>query len=97
MPVRSAPPWARIRHVARHGALRRDKYSLSRRVARFLTEHAWTEDPPSRLRHHLSNVRTLATVDGDHLVVDSATLLFRNRGDIHPGSLVSAVGRTSCA
>ena len=30
-----------------------DKYSLSRRVARFLTEHAWTEDPPSRLRHHL--------------------------------------------
>ena len=23
-----------------------DKYSLSRRVARFLTEHAWTEDPP---------------------------------------------------
>jgi len=67
-----------------------DKYSLSRRVARFLTEHAWTEDPPSRLRHHLSNVRTFATVDDDHLIVDSATLLFRNRGDIHPGSLVSA-------
>ena len=67
-----------------------DKYSLSRRVARFLTEHAWTEDPPSRLRHHLSNVRTFATEDADHLVVDSATLLFRNRGDVREGSLVSA-------
>ncbi|MDP9392529.1 MAG: 3-phenylpropionate/cinnamic acid dioxygenase subunit beta [Actinomycetota bacterium] len=67
-----------------------DWYSLSRRVARFLTEHAWTEDPPSRLRHHLSNVRTFATEDADHLIVDSATLLFRNRGDVHEGSLVSA-------
>ncbi|MDP9459270.1 MAG: 3-phenylpropionate/cinnamic acid dioxygenase subunit beta [Actinomycetota bacterium] len=67
-----------------------DKYSLSRRVARFLTEHAWTEDPPSRLRHHLSNVRTFATEDADHLVVDSATLLFRNRGDVREGSFVSA-------
>lgn len=67
-----------------------DKYSLSRRVARFLTEHAWTEDPPSRLRHHLSNVRTFATAHEDHMVVESATLLFRNRGDVREGSFVSA-------
>lgn len=67
-----------------------DKYSMSRRVARFLTEHAWTEDPPSRLRHHLTNVRTFATPDADHLVVESATLLFRSRGDVHEGSIVSA-------
>ena len=67
-----------------------DKYSLTQRVARMETEHAWTEDPPSRLRHHLSNVRTFATTDTEHLVVESATLLFRNRGDVHPGSLVSA-------
>jgi 3-phenylpropionate/cinnamic acid dioxygenase small subunit len=67
-----------------------DKYSLSRRVARFLTEHAWTEDPPSRLRHHLSNVRTFVTDDPDHLIAESATLLFRSRGDVHPGSIVSA-------
>jgi len=67
-----------------------DKYSLSRRVARFLTEHAWTEDPPSRLRHHLSNVRTFATPDSEHLVVESATLLFRNRGDVRESALLSA-------
>jgi phthalate 3,4-dioxygenase subunit beta len=66
-----------------------DKYSLSRRVARFLTEHAWTEDPPSRLRHYVTNVRTFAS-DDDHLIVDSAVLLFRNRGDVRESSLVSA-------
>jgi phthalate 3,4-dioxygenase beta subunit len=67
-----------------------DKYSLSRRVARFLTEHAWTEDPPSRLRHYLTNVRAFATEDDDHIVVDSAVLLFRSRGDVHDAALVSA-------
>lgn len=67
-----------------------DKYSLGRRIARFATEHAWTEDPPSRLRHHLSNVRTFATGDDDHLIAESATLLFRSRGDVHPGAIVSA-------
>lgn len=67
-----------------------DKYSLSRRVARFLTEHAWTEDPPSRMRHHVSNIRTFATEDPDHLVVDSAVLLFRSRGDVRESWFVSA-------
>jgi phthalate 3,4-dioxygenase subunit beta len=67
-----------------------DHYSLSRRVARFATEHAWTEDPPSRLRHHLSNVRTFATDDPDHLVVDSGVLLYRSRGDVREAAVISA-------
>jgi phthalate 3,4-dioxygenase subunit beta len=67
-----------------------NKYSLSRRVARFQTEHAWTEDPPSRLRHHITNVRTLATADPDHLVVDSGVLLYRSRGDVRDAALISA-------
>lgn len=69
-----------------------DKYSLSRRVARFVTEHAWTEDPPSRMRHHLTNVRTFATDDPDHLVVDSGVLLYRSRGDVREAAQMS-VGR----
>lgn len=69
-----------------------DKYSLSRRVARFVTEHAWTEDPPSRMRHHLTNVRTFATDDPDHLVVDSGVLLYRSRGDVREAAQLS-VGR----
>ena len=67
-----------------------NKYSLSRRVARFRTEHAWTEDPPSRLRHHVTNVRTFATEDPGHLIVDSGVLLYRSRGDVREGALVSA-------
>lgn len=67
-----------------------NKYSLSRRVARFATEHAWTEDPPSRIRHHLSNVRTFETASTDELLVESAVLLFRSRGDVNPPSLISA-------
>jgi phthalate 3,4-dioxygenase subunit beta len=66
-----------------------DKYSLSQRVARMETEHAWTEDPPSRLRHFITNVRTFATDDPRQLVVESAELLFRSRGDVNESALVS--------
>jgi 3-phenylpropionate/cinnamic acid dioxygenase small subunit len=66
-----------------------NKYSLSRRVARFRTEHAWTEDPPSRLRHYITNVRTFAGDDDAHLVVESAELLFRSRGDVNESALIS--------
>lgn len=66
-----------------------NKYSLNRRVARFATEHAWTEDPPSRLRHHITNVRTFACDDDAHLIVESAELLFRSRGDVNEAALIS--------
>jgi 3-phenylpropionate/cinnamic acid dioxygenase small subunit len=69
-----------------------DKHSLTQRVARFATEHAWTEDPPSRLRHFITNVRTFECEDPDdaaHLIVESAELLFRSRGDVNEAALVS--------
>ena len=69
-----------------------DLYSLRKRVERFQTDHAWTEDPQSRLRHHVSNVRCFALDDG-RLSVESAVLLYRSRGDRTPPSLLSA-GRT---
>jgi phthalate 3,4-dioxygenase beta subunit len=67
-----------------------NKYSLSRRVARFATEHAWTEDPPSRLRHYVTNVRTFRTEKADEIIVESAVLLFRSRGDVGEAAMVSA-------
>lgn len=67
-----------------------NKYSLSRRVARFLTEHAWTEDPPSRLRHFITNVRVFRSTVDDEFIVDSAELLFRSRGDVNEASTISA-------
>ncbi len=69
-----------------------DKHSLRQRVARFATEHAWAEDPPSRLRHFITNVRTFECDDpgeGAHLIVESAELLFRSRGDVNESALVS--------
>jgi 3-phenylpropionate/cinnamic acid dioxygenase small subunit len=66
-----------------------DKYSLSQRVARMGTEHVWAEDPPSRLRHFITNVRTFECDDDAHLLVESAELLFRSRGDVNESALVS--------
>ena len=65
-----------------------DRYSLRKRVERFETDHAWAEDPPSRTRRHIGNVR--AWEAGDDLEVRSNVLLFRSRGDIHAPDLVSA-------
>jgi phthalate 3,4-dioxygenase subunit beta len=61
-----------------------DRHSLSKRVARLQTEHAWTEDPPSRTQHLVTNVRTFTTDTPTELRVDSALLLFRSRGDDRP-------------
>lgn len=69
-----------------------DKYSLSQRVARMGTDHVWAEDPPSRLRHFITNVRTFEPDDPEdkaHLVVESAELLFRSRGDVNDSALMS--------
>jgi phthalate 3,4-dioxygenase beta subunit len=66
-----------------------DRYSLAQRVARFATEHAWTEDPPSRLRHFITNVRAFECDEDAELLVESAELLFRSRGDVNESALVS--------
>jgi len=67
-------------------------YSLRKRVQRLATDHAWTEDPPSRTRHFVTNVRTFRHAE-DSLHVESALLLFRSRGDTREADLISA-GRT---
>ena len=67
-----------------------DRYSLEKRVSRFETEHAWAEDPPSRTRRFITNVRCWQGAGEDELVVASNLLLFRSRGDIHDHDLLSA-------
>jgi 3-phenylpropionate/cinnamic acid dioxygenase small subunit len=65
-----------------------DRYSLVKRVERFETDHAWTEDPPSRTRRFVTNVRVW--YDGDEVVAKSYLLLFRSRGDTRQPDWVSA-------
>ena len=66
-----------------------DMYALRKRVQRLATDHAWTEDPPSRTRHFVTNVRTFLAGPGE-LEVESALLLFRSRGDTREADLISA-------
>lgn len=67
-----------------------NRYTLGKRVERLLTEHAWTEDPPSRTRHLITNVRTLETSDDVSIDVESTVLLFRSRGDDREPELLCA-------
>ena len=66
-----------------------DMYALRKRVQRLATDHAWTEDPPSRTRHFVTNIRTFRH-DHASLRVESALLLFRSRGDTREADLLSA-------
>ena len=95
MPVRvTTARGADFDSLADMGHFDEDMYALRKRVQRLATDHAWTEDPPSRTRHFVTNVRTFSGEgEGDDLRVESALLLFRSRGDTREPSLISA-GRT---
>lgn len=67
-----------------------DWHSLSKRVQRLGSDTAWTEDPPSRTRHLVTNVRTFPGPAEGELVVESYVLLFRSRLDTRPPEVVSA-------
>lgn len=55
-----------------------DKTTLLSRWQKFATGAAWSEDPPSRTRHLISNVRVLDD-RGDELDVESYFHLYRTR------------------
>jgi len=65
-----------------------DYASLEMRILRLETEFAWAEDPPSRTRHHVSNIR-VGEPKGDEIPVRSYLLLFRSRGDSPQYDLIS--------
>lgn len=67
-----------------------DHYSLKKRVERLSTEHAWAEEPPSRTRRFVTNVRAFATGTAGEVAVESYLLLYRSRGDQLSNSLISA-------
>lgn len=68
-----------------------DRYSLGKRVERLHTDYAWTEDPPSRVRHFVSNVRAFRPASGpaDDVIARSYLLLFRSRGDHRDSELIA--------
>lgn len=55
-----------------------DKTLLAGRIEKLKTGRSWAEDPPSRTRHLITNVRVLAD-DGCELQVESSFHVYRTR------------------
>lgn len=73
------------------GFLYRDDHgTLATRVERFDNDYAWAENPPSRTRRFVSNVRAneLPSDDVDDVTVESNLLLYRSQGDTADHDLI---------
>jgi 3-phenylpropionate/cinnamic acid dioxygenase small subunit len=66
-----------------------DMYSLQKRVQRLDGEYAWTEDPQSRTRRFVTNVR-VRPLGTDDVEARSYVLLHRSRGDVRPAEVIAA-------
>jgi biphenyl 2,3-dioxygenase beta subunit len=64
-----------------------DRSTLGLRVQRLQVGRAWAEDPPSRTRHMVGNVRIL-DVDGDEISVALNFQLYRTRLDSEEDSWI---------
>ena len=67
-----------------------DYNSLGFRIRRFEETRAWSEDPPSRTRRFVSNVRASETETADEYDVASSLLLTRNQDDDFRVDIVTA-------
>ncbi|GBC82744.1 Biphenyl dioxygenase subunit beta [bacterium HR10] len=67
-----------------------DYTSLEMRVRRLKSARAWAENPPSRTRHFVTNVRVEPGDREGELKVRSNVLLWRSRGDEPHADLLSA-------
>jgi len=56
-----------------------DKESMGLRIRRLATGLAWAEEPPSRTRHLVSNVKVRITDIGDEYEVECCFIVYRNR------------------
>lgn len=68
-----------------------NRETLGIRISRLNTEYAWAEQPPSRTRHHLSNIRVQPTETDGEYYVRSNVLAYRSRGDQTTYDLFSVV------
>jgi len=71
--------------------LTEDLYSLKMRIARLKTNMAWTESPPSRTRHFITNVCCYETERANEIRVLSAFLVFRTQGDYQGPDLIAGM------
>lgn len=73
--------------------LHNDHKMISERVTRLSKEYAWAENPRSRVRHVLGNVRIEETAEGYE--VTNSQHVFRSKGDTGDHDLISAERETT--
>lgn len=61
--------------------LKEDMDSIKTRVDRLKTDFAWSEQPASRIRHIVSNIRAVERKEAQEIDVKSNFILYRGRGD----------------
>lgn len=72
--------------------LQEDADSLAARIDRHDKDYAWSENPPSRTRRTVSNVR-IKDVDGDEIEQWNTFLLLRLRNEEHEPTFLSGERR----
>ena len=95
VPVRVSrhPGSDRSEFSAESNYLREDYEMIRERVGRLQKEYAWSENPRSRVRHVIGNVRVL-DVSGAELTVTNNQQVFRSYGDTADHDLISAQRQT---
>ena len=77
------------------------KASLDLRLRKLQTGVAWAEEPPSRTRHLVTNVRISPLANPNEYEVKSAFLLYRNRAehqtDVFAGERIDGLRRSDSA
>lgn len=66
------------------------KRTLEFRVERLETDFAWSEQPPSRTRHYISNVLVEKLDGGGDYLARSNCLIYRSRGEDPIPTIISA-------
>lgn len=66
-----------------------NRRTLELRVKRLKTDYAWAENPPSRTRRFVSNVRVEATANLNEVIARSYFLIYRSRGSSTDIDLIS--------
>jgi 3-phenylpropionate/cinnamic acid dioxygenase small subunit len=93
MPVRVTREGGNAQVSSEMSHFSEDRHSLELRVKRLNTNFGWAENPPSRTRRFISNIRVEETQNANEVKAQSYFLLYRSRGDSSEADLISGERR----
>jgi 3-phenylpropionate/cinnamic acid dioxygenase small subunit len=89
MPLRLTSERGQSDIASQTGHFSEDRRSLELRVKRLGTDFAWAENPPSRTRRFISNIRVENSSNANEVKASSYFLLYRSRGSSTQVDLIS--------